>query len=272
MSDSGQGSTGLVRNPLTLIAVFAGVAEVAATVALPQLPESTQAVFVWFVMLFPSLLVVLFFIVLWNRHHVLYAPSDFKEDDSFVKILPASQKDLEVKKGQLSKDLSAELPNGGGAAASEDLASLEALASQPKRMPSEFAEVESRLVHNIGTTRGLEFFRDVKLGPGSNLVFDAVAQQNAGLVILEVEYSRFGNFKAQKLEALANRLVALSKLLAGQELAKSQFILALVTDGLDELRIARLRKQVEEKITELALPYSTTVENYKYSDVMGDTE
>ena len=51
---------GVIKNPLTVIAVFAGLAEVSATIALPQLEAVVQAKFVWFVMLFPTLLVVLF--------------------------------------------------------------------------------------------------------------------------------------------------------------------------------------------------------------------
>ena len=75
---------GPVNNPLTLIAVFAGLAEVAATVALPMLDGHVQAVFIWFVMLFPVLLVVLFFITLNFNHRVLYAPSDFANESHFL--------------------------------------------------------------------------------------------------------------------------------------------------------------------------------------------
>jgi hypothetical protein len=76
-----------VSNPLTLIAVFASLAEVAATAALPTLDGTVQAQFVWFVMLFPVLLVVLFFVTLnWN-HRVLYAPSDYTDETNFLRAL-----------------------------------------------------------------------------------------------------------------------------------------------------------------------------------------
>ncbi len=76
-----------VSNPLTLIAVFASMAEVAATAALPTLDGTVQAQFVWFVMLFPVLLVVLFFLTLnWN-HRVLYAPGDYEDETNFLRAL-----------------------------------------------------------------------------------------------------------------------------------------------------------------------------------------
>ncbi|PSJ17310.1 hypothetical protein [Nitrosomonas supralitoralis] len=72
-----------VKNPLTMIAIFAGLAEIAATVVLPVLNGAVQSTFVWYVMLFPVFLVVCFFITLNFNHKVLYAPSDFKDERHF---------------------------------------------------------------------------------------------------------------------------------------------------------------------------------------------
>jgi hypothetical protein len=72
-----------IKNPLTVIAIFAGLAEVGGTIVLPLLEKETQTTYVWFLMLFPPFLVGLFFYVLYTRHKVLYAPSDFKDDSSF---------------------------------------------------------------------------------------------------------------------------------------------------------------------------------------------
>lgn len=79
-----------VSNPLTIIAIFAGVSEISGTVVLPFLKEENQAIFVWFLMIFPGLLVLLFFFVLLFKHHVLYSPSDFLSDESFLKVVQIS--------------------------------------------------------------------------------------------------------------------------------------------------------------------------------------
>lgn len=76
-----------VNNPLTLIGIFAGIAEVAGTAVLPFVEAAVQPVFVWFVMLFPVLLVVLFFVTLWTKPHVLYAPTDWEDESHFVEML-----------------------------------------------------------------------------------------------------------------------------------------------------------------------------------------
>ncbi|MBA6350402.1 MULTISPECIES: ArsR family transcriptional regulator [unclassified Colwellia] len=75
-----------VSNPLTIIAIFAGTAEAFATGALIALPPEVQSIFVYFVMLFPLLIVLIFFGVLIFKHHVLYAPSDFDDQTDFLQI------------------------------------------------------------------------------------------------------------------------------------------------------------------------------------------
>jgi hypothetical protein len=81
-----------VKNPLTVIAIFAGIAEISGTIVLPRLAENNQATFMWFVMLFPAGLVILFFGTLWKKHRVLYAPSDFRSDEAFDKPIKLTEK------------------------------------------------------------------------------------------------------------------------------------------------------------------------------------
>lgn len=76
-----------IGNPLTLIAVFAGLAEIAATSVLPILEGPIQMMFVWYVMLFPVLLIIAFFLTLNFNHGVLYAPSDFLDEKHFLETL-----------------------------------------------------------------------------------------------------------------------------------------------------------------------------------------
>ncbi|MCL2461875.1 MAG: hypothetical protein FWF44_04355 [Defluviitaleaceae bacterium] len=76
-----------VTNPLTIIGIFCGIAEVAGTTVLAFLPQELQSVFIWFVMLFPALILLLFFGTLFFKPTVLYSPSDYRSDDSFVQLM-----------------------------------------------------------------------------------------------------------------------------------------------------------------------------------------
>ncbi|WP_180803213.1 hypothetical protein, partial [Vibrio parahaemolyticus] len=88
-------NTGIVKNPLSVIAIFAGVAEISGTGILPFIDTENQELYIWFLMLFPFTLVLLFFATLnWN-HRVLYAPSDYKSDESFLESANGSRSQRE---------------------------------------------------------------------------------------------------------------------------------------------------------------------------------
>lgn len=77
-------NSGVVKNPLSVIAIFASVAEISGAAVLPHVSSENQQLYIWFLMSFPFALVLLFFATLnWN-HKALYAPSDYKSDESFL--------------------------------------------------------------------------------------------------------------------------------------------------------------------------------------------
>jgi hypothetical protein len=81
---------GTVKNPLSVIAIFAGIAEISGAAVLPHISPENQQLYIWFLMSFPFALIILFFITLnWN-YKVLYAPSDFQNEENFVNLQKAS--------------------------------------------------------------------------------------------------------------------------------------------------------------------------------------
>ena len=77
---------GKIKNPLTIIAIFAGIAEVSGTIVLPFMADTNQKLFIYFLICFPTLLVILFFLTLNFNNKVLYAPSDYKDETNYIKI------------------------------------------------------------------------------------------------------------------------------------------------------------------------------------------
>jgi hypothetical protein len=94
------GKVGLIKNPLTIIAIFAGIAEVSGTIVLPFVSDNNQELFIYFLICFPSILVLFFFVTLNFNNKVLYAPSDYKDEANYIKINKydiARQKNIELK-------------------------------------------------------------------------------------------------------------------------------------------------------------------------------
>lgn len=95
---------GLIKNPLTIIAIFAGIAEVSGTIVLPFIAQANQPIFIYFLISFPSVLVFLFFVTLNFNNKVLYAPSDYQDESNYISINRydvAKQQNVEFK---VSKD------------------------------------------------------------------------------------------------------------------------------------------------------------------------
>lgn len=65
-----------IRDPLTVIAIFSMLTEASAAVSLPYIHSEHQGVYVWFLIVFPSILVTLFFITLNFNNKTLYSPTN----------------------------------------------------------------------------------------------------------------------------------------------------------------------------------------------------
>ncbi|MGZ0657361.1 hypothetical protein ACWPKS_17315 [Coraliomargarita sp. W4R72] len=85
-----------VTNPLTIIGLFVSTTEAVSLGVLPLLDPSLQSKFIWFVMLFPIGLSLVFFSILVLRNNVLYSPSDFKNQKHFLDMngIKVSTEDL----------------------------------------------------------------------------------------------------------------------------------------------------------------------------------
>jgi hypothetical protein len=92
-----------IQNPLTIIAIFAAIAEISGTIILPFIQPDNQGIYIWFLMLFPVFLVILFFLTLNLNYKVLYAPSDFRDEDNFLKLFNKS--DMVEKVTKLNEEL-----------------------------------------------------------------------------------------------------------------------------------------------------------------------
>lgn len=90
-----------VTNPLTIIAIFASLCEVASTLVLIYLPKPMQKIYIWFCIGFPSALLLFFFLTLWIKNILLYAPTDYRNDDSFF----LANKISEIKKQETERIL-----------------------------------------------------------------------------------------------------------------------------------------------------------------------
>lgn len=80
-----------IMNPLWVISLFLSTSEVIAGIAATQVDGSNQAILVWFCVLFPLFVASVFFLIVWKKPYVLYAPKDFSGSTSVEGYVTAMQ-------------------------------------------------------------------------------------------------------------------------------------------------------------------------------------
>ncbi len=94
------------RNPIGIIALFVFFIEAISTVSLKFLLDAQSeyvGIIVGFIVTFPSVIAVLFFVTIWFRRESLYSPGDFREDINFLKLIH-KVKALEIRQEAAQQD------------------------------------------------------------------------------------------------------------------------------------------------------------------------
>ena len=251
-----------VSNPLTVIAIFACLAEISGTIVLPHVAESLQSIFLWFVILFPVFLVGLFFATLnWN-HRVLYAPTDFRDDKSFLQTLRQLTPQEQIQR--LQEDIGQSTPPPSRSP--DDTAPpSQVVPKQPpeaRRIPSPHGsrmeiiacgmQAEDLVLKELQMELGLPISRDMGIDGAPGLQFDALAvdRDSMTLTAIEVKYFRTVYFPHDRIQRVLHMGDAFAKKVM-EHGHKARFILAIVTDveekthGNIEYRMSQLAKQAQ---------------------------
>ncbi len=86
-----------LRNPLGVIALFVTICYLIAglvfSIGLDKLNGAEERLpFIWFIIIFPVVIFVVFVLLVCYHHEKLYGPTDFKNEDNFVKLTNAERK------------------------------------------------------------------------------------------------------------------------------------------------------------------------------------
>lgn len=190
----------IIKNPLTVISIFAGLAEVAGTAVLPFVSEANQNTYIWFLIIFPILLVVLFFITLNFNPKVLYAPSDFRDENNYMDLFRPSS--TVERKEKLDEEIKETTIEEESKKVSKDIRELslsrekglfnyydqnyifKVLTENPR---SRYILAESLVIERLSQELQLPARREVAL-KNSRFIFDAVFEDKRGPVLVEVKY------------------------------------------------------------------------------------
>lgn len=216
-----------VKNPLSVIAIFAGFAEVSATAVLPMLQNENQFYFLFFVMGFPVLLIGLFFATLnWN-HKVLYAPSDYSNEQNFMQLLVKATTIEQQEKMKIEVKSFSSTNQAGNHVGKVNTDEMERDAL--------FSRSEDLVLRIIESDLGGNLERNVNIGGEKKMIyFDGVLVDNKRVTAVEVKLLRTPLIKIDLLDTIIQQAEKLNAI-ANDYYLDFRLILAVVHDfGEDE--------------------------------------
>ena len=248
---------GSVSNPLTIIAIFAGFTEISGTAVLQFIAPANQAIYVWFLTVFPILLVALFFITLNFNHKVLYAPSDYQDEENFLRSLPKATFAEKVQKieAEIQEQLTAvqELPKTEKNFADNLTPSTPTVSDtrlSRRSTTSTYLGVEDLVFRKLGKEFSSQIQREIKLNNHAGLyIFDGLVRHQGVTTVIEVKYLRNALASGTSLRLALDLIQKSVMLLPAEKAMNMRILLAIVTDegGVSNLRIAeevdRLRNE-----------------------------
>lgn len=181
----------LVKNPIGIIALFIsliyGFANLLLGATATSLTPDERSPLIMFIVLFPVVVLGIFYLLVSRHHGKLYAPGDYKDDKSFLRTL--SQEEREQK---LEKEVEEALPPAA-IESPKEAERLDSQATSPTAPLSQIRE-ELRLVENLAVSKferelGQRAQRDVGVGD-TGVSFDALFSDGGKFTFLEIKSLR----------------------------------------------------------------------------------
>jgi hypothetical protein len=209
-----------IGNPLGIIALFIvlvyGIAALVLAASADNLAPDERLPLVWFLVVFPGLVLGVFYRLV-SKHHVkLYAPEDFRDENGFFRALsPEEQRvRLEAAVREMDESEKSRLNLADSAAL---LGSISARHSYVLAEELSFREIEAEF--------GVKIHRQVAIGR-SNYGVDGVFLQSGRMVGIEIKYIRESKHIRTRLRHTVEQLSRV----AGTQEPALRFIIVLVID------------------------------------------
>ncbi len=215
----------------------------------------------WFVVLFPILVLVCFYILVTRHHGKLYAPDDYRDDQSFLQTLSplqqAARLDEEIEASQEEA-----IQDGEGADTARRPQHARGQSDHEadfRQRRADYQLAERLAIKKLGKETGLEFKEQVTFGEGRLGAFDAVAVEDNGYLAVEVKFARGPHVPMFMLRdilyrgVLAANLVSQQRTLSGHE-KKLRLLLAFVLDDEAVARREGLERMVKRQLEDAPFP------------------
>lgn len=229
IGEFGKTAQKLARNPLGIIALFIvlvyGIAAFVLGVSSSNLQPNERLPLIYFLVIFPVIVLVAFYRLVSHHHVKLYAPDDFQDKDGFFRALsPLEQKqklDEEIKsieeETKTAETINSKTPIS---VEMENAGFLKSVTTRHAYVLAEelaFREIEREF--------GVYVHRQVAIGPDYGV--DGVFQYGEKSIAVEIKFSK----RPQHTRTIMQREIERFSKYAQFNKASSVFLMAIVADG-----------------------------------------
>lgn len=217
-----KGAKDFTRNPLGIIALFIsliyGFASLLLNSSAEKLTEAERWPLIIFIVVFPVMVLVTFYLLVTNHHGKLYAPSDFKDDKSFLRTLSAEEQEKKLNK-EVQESLGGDnIDNVCDNSTSSTHVTSDTSVKQEndnkmeefKQFREEFKTIEQSVINMIASEYKVKAERNVGIG-STDANFDAMLDTAGQFTFLEVKALRSPNLGLMMIDRLLYSAVVADK-------------------------------------------------------------
>jgi hypothetical protein len=270
----------LARNPLGIIALFIVLVYAMACLVVAfgtNLDPSQKTPLVWFLVIFPLIVLMVFGWLVSKHHRKLYAPSDYKDETLFV-----YPQDEETQRRHLLEEALAEeveeakekSPEG-----SEPAKGNSQFDSEPNNFPlpetkadkesiiSEHALAEDLAIWQLEDELKVSFARQMVIdfsGGNQGTFFDGVFVdgKTARVIAVDVKYTRRSHLHTPQIQATLYRFLEVYNHLSAAELGKSTQLIFVIVTELSGGELERYSLKLKNRYNTLPIPLEWRFYNF----------
>ena len=235
----------LVKNPIGIIALFISMiyafANLLLGVTASSLTPNERYPLIIFIIIFPIIVLTVFYLLVSRHHGKLYAPGDYQDDRSFLRTLSPEEREL-----KLATEAEEALPTTIPVEATP-IVKAETQRSNTQKMDdirNEIRQIESSVIAKFENELNLRAEHQVAVGE-TGASFDALFQTGEKLTFLEVKSIRSPLMMSMTLDRVLYNAVVADRFMN----SNFKLILAVVYsfDTADLARIENIwRKRIEK--------------------------
>jgi hypothetical protein len=261
LQEFGQTAQRLARNPLGIIALFIvlvyGIAGLVLGVSSGKLEPSERQPLVWFLVVFPVVVLAAFFRLVTAHHVKLYAPHDFPDAEGFFRALTPSEQKQRLE--QEIRELESAPPAIEGdktvVSEMEGTGLIQGLSARHAWVLAEelaFRELESEF--------GARISRQVEI---VDYGVDGVLIDKGTLRVIEIKFTRGSRPLRHIVRHATDQLRRVAERVGG----RASFILAIVVEAMPPERLESEIARTREQLKSMSFPIPIDLRVYNFNEL-----